>query len=80
MGTAGRIPSRVILTRKLGDHWRPVEATWTGGSSGGVLGFADQPPGSYKLQIANAPAGTYALLSGRIHGHGDEWGSFTDKL
>ena len=61
--TAGRVPSRVTLSRKLGGRWRPVEAAWTEGSRGGVLGFADQPPGAYKLQLVNAPAGTYALLS-----------------
>ncbi len=60
-----RASGRVTLFRKLGTHWRPVEATWTGGDSGVVLGFADQPPGAYRLQCANTSAGTYALLSNR---------------
>ena len=60
-GTTGPL----TLSRRLGAHWRPVEATWTSGSGGGVLGFADQPPGSYRLRCADAPAAAYALLSGR---------------
>lgn len=71
--TASRSFSRIetgatgplTLSRRLGAHWRPVEATWTSGSGGGVLGFADQPPGSYRLRCADAPAAAYALLSGR---------------
>ena len=63
--TPGRTPRRVTLTRKFGGHWRPVEVTWTETSGGGVLGFADQPAGSYRLWLEKAPAGTYALLSSR---------------
>lgn len=62
--TVAHRSSRVTLTRRLGGHWRPVEAAWTEGSHGGVLGFADQPPGHYRLQLATL-AGSYALLSGR---------------
>lgn len=63
--TPGRRVGSAVLLRKLGDGWRPVAATWTAGSTGGVLGFADQPPGLYRLRSANAVIGTYRLLSSR---------------
>lgn len=53
----------VILVRKLGVNWRPVETTWTATPRGGVLSFADQPGGSYRLQFNTAVAGNYQLLS-----------------
>jgi hypothetical protein len=62
--TAGRAPSRVTLLRQFRARWRPVEATWTEGSRGGVLSFADQPVGSYRLRCV-ALTGTYTLLSNR---------------
>lgn len=55
----------VTLSRRLGSHWRPVATTWTVGTSGGVLGFADQPPGAYRLRFPASCSGTYELLSGR---------------
>lgn len=60
--TLAGAPAHVTLFRKLGFHWRSVEATWAEGSHGGALGFADQPAGVYKLQCAT-PSGTYTLLS-----------------
>lgn len=62
--TRGRRAGGPILQRKLGGHWRPVAATWTDGGARGVLGFADQPPGRYRLRLTRAVVGTYSLLSG----------------
>ena len=63
--TSGRAPGRVTLIRRFGAYRRPVEATWTQQNGSGVLGFADQPAGSYRLRLETASAGTYTLLSNR---------------
>jgi len=63
--TTSRLSGNVTLARNLGGRWRPVAATWTAGVGGGVLGFADQPVGSYRLRFGKALTGTYRLLSNR---------------
>ncbi len=63
--TSAHVSLGVMLSRKMGTTWRPVEAAWTAGVRGGVLAFADQPAGSYQLRFTGACAGSYTLLSNR---------------
>lgn len=51
------------LERRMGGRWRSVAATWTDGDTAGMLGFADQPAGLYRLRFARVVTATYSLLS-----------------
>jgi len=75
--TAIGSPGVVTLSRRLGSHWRPVTAAWAAGPHGGVLSFADQPAGSYRLRLDRSPSGTYVLEANHytigVSGGGTAW-------
>ena len=63
--TAHGFPRGGTLFRRMGSHWHSVSATWAAGQYGGVLRFADQPAGHYRLQMQRPTYGKYALEASR---------------
>lgn len=63
--TSRPVSGSVFLSRQFGVHWRPVAATWAAGNGSGILSFADQPAGFYRLQFATTVTGAYMLFSHR---------------
>ena len=53
----------VKLYRKMGGFWWIVRVTWASSPHGGVLSFADQPKGNYKLAFDKPFKGVGALES-----------------